>query len=323
MAEIKKYQVTEPYLDLHCSLGEGPFWEHDKNVLRFVDIEKKQVHFVDLTKGPTSHKQLDLGFSIGTTANIERNKDEFIFGGKLGYGIMNRETGESKWIKMVWTDEERKPDGGGKPGVGKNKEERMRSNDGAVDALGRYFVGNMNDQELVGSNFTDEGVLFRLDSDLSLHRVKDTITIPNGISWTKDNKHVYFTDSPTGKVRKYPYYLSTGTISWDSGVDFFTCPYPSGVPDGHAQDEEGCLWIALHGTGKVVRVNTEGDIIAEVELPTRCVTCPAFCGTSLFITTAAEMQPEKYPWSVKYQGGLFKVDVAVRGRLPHEFRMEP
>ena len=41
----------------------------------------------------------------------------------------------------MWTDEERKEDGGGKPKKGKNLEERMRSNDGAVDSKGRFFVG--------------------------------------------------------------------------------------------------------------------------------------------------------------------------------------
>jgi sugar lactone lactonase YvrE len=43
----------------------------------------------------------------------------------------------------MWTDVERQDDGGGKPGLGKNKEERMRSNDGAVDSKGRYWVGTM------------------------------------------------------------------------------------------------------------------------------------------------------------------------------------
>jgi sugar lactone lactonase YvrE len=32
------------------------------------------------------------------------------------------------------------------------------------------------------------GVLFRLDSDLSLHRPIEGVTIPNGTSWTLDNK---------------------------------------------------------------------------------------------------------------------------------------
>ena len=122
-----------------------------------MDIVNKKLHFVNLTEGPSSHRRLDLDYSIGTTADIEGNDTEILFGGKLGYGVMNRETGESRWIAKMWTDDERKPDGGGKPKAGNNLEERMRSNDGAVDARGRYFVGAMNDPALVGNNFTDEG----------------------------------------------------------------------------------------------------------------------------------------------------------------------
>jgi sugar lactone lactonase YvrE len=52
-----------------------------------------------------------------------------------GYGICNRETGEYRWIKKVWSEEE----------VKGNKPERMRGNDGAVDSQGRFWVGFMND----------------------------------------------------------------------------------------------------------------------------------------------------------------------------------
>lgn len=90
MPELKKYKITEPYLHLSCGLGEGPFWEKDRNVLRFVDIVKKKLHTVDLSQGPSSHKQWDLDFSIGTTADIEGNDKEFLFGGKSGYGVFNR-----------------------------------------------------------------------------------------------------------------------------------------------------------------------------------------------------------------------------------------
>lgn len=70
MPEIKKYKITEPYLDLQCGLGEGPFYEKDTNRLRFVDIVKKKLHYVNLAEGPSSHKQWDLEESIGTTAGV-------------------------------------------------------------------------------------------------------------------------------------------------------------------------------------------------------------------------------------------------------------
>lgn len=197
----------------------------------------------------------------------------------------------------------------------------MRSNDGAVDVKGRYYVGTMNDPAVLGdASFTDEGVVFRLDEDLSIHRIKENVTIPNGMSWALDNRTIYITDSPSGEITQYPYDSESGKISFDQGKTFFTCPIEGGVPDGHCQDEEGHFWVALFGTGKVVRVSPQGEVVAEVEVPTRCVTCPEICGTDLFITSAAEEDPEQYPWSTKYQGALFKVDVGVRGSPRNKFR---
>lgn len=75
-------------------------------------------------------------------------------------------------------------------------------------------------------------MLFRLDPDLSLHRVKEGVLVPNGTTWSADNKTMYFTDSPSGKIMAYPYDLETGEAKWSEGKTFFTCPYEGGVPDG-------------------------------------------------------------------------------------------
>lgn len=87
-----------------------------------------------------------MDISMGCTADIEGNDEEFIFGGKFGYGICNRQTGEYRWIKKVWSDDEVKD---GKP-------DRMRGNDGAVDSQGRYWVGFMNDPLV--AEVVDEGM---------------------------------------------------------------------------------------------------------------------------------------------------------------------
>ncbi|CAK1354590.1 unnamed protein product [Cercospora beticola] len=323
--EIKKYKITSPYLPISCGLGEAPFYEASTNSLRFVDIVKEKLHTIDLKEGPGSHKEWDLVYSIGTTADIEGEdgSEKFIFGGKSGYGIFDKKTGKMRILKEFWTEAEKKDDGGGKPGKGSSLAHRMRSNDGAVDTKGRFYVGTMNDPAVLGSKpFTNEGIIFRLDPDLSMHRVKSNVTIPNGTSWSLNDDTIYLTDSPTGEIRQYPYDSETGEIRFDEGKTFFKCPIEGGVPDGHCQDEEGHFWVALFGTGKVVRVDPKGEIVAEVDVPTRCVTCPEICGTELFITTAEEEEPEKYPWSVKYQGGLFKVDVGVKGSKRNKFRLE-
>lgn len=147
------------------------------------------------------------------------------------------------------------------------------------------------------------------------------VTIPNGMSFSQDGKTIYMTDSTTGKIRQYPYDLSTGKVDATSGKDFFTCPYEGEFPDGHCRDADGCFWIAIYGGWRVVRISPEAKLLAEVKLPTRCITCPAICGTTLYITSAAEEAPEQHPESVKYQGAVFKLDIGVGAETLHEFKL--
>ena len=191
----------------------------------------------------------------------------------------------------------------------------MRFNDGVVDHEGRYWAGTMNDPK-VQPDLKDEGVLLRLDPDLSLHRMIEKVTIPNGMGFSADGRTMYFIDSPTGNVFKYKYDRKTGDIS---DRQIFYHVEGEGVPDGLATDSTGCLWIAVCGGGKVLKVSPEGRLLGEISLPTRMISCPAFAGEDLFITSAEEEEPEKYPESVKFGGSLFRVHVGV-GALPlHKF----
>lgn len=130
---IKQYSITSPWLQTDCGLGEAPFWERTRNHLRFVDIVKKHMYFVDLDHGPSSLQKHQLDFSISTTADIRGNSEEFIFGGKLGYGLYQRGTGATRWLKRMWNDEKRTSDDGGTPRKGETREQRMRSNDGMLE----------------------------------------------------------------------------------------------------------------------------------------------------------------------------------------------
>ena len=194
----------------------------------------------------------------------------------------------------------------------------MRFNDGAVDSSGRFWAGAMNDFNV--KEPTNEGILFRLDSDLKLHRVIEKVTIPNGIGWSVDNQTMYFVDSPTKRILQFKYNSVTGQLS--NQRKFFHWQ-GEGEPDGLAIDVEGCLWVAIFGGWKVVRLSSKGDegeIIGEISLPTRLISCPAFVGDELFISSAEEEEPEKYPPSVKYGGNLFRLHVGISGLPVHKFK---
>lgn len=131
--EFQTWTVTEPYLDLKCSLGEGPHYEPTTNNLRFVDIIEKRIHTIDLTAGPDSLTTLQLDMPVGVTQDIEGvdPASKILVGGKRGVYVMDRKTGDYTLIKRFHDSEE--------------NDERLRSNDGAVDAMGRLWIGTMND----------------------------------------------------------------------------------------------------------------------------------------------------------------------------------
>ena len=197
----------------------------------------------------------------------------------------------------------------------------MRFNNGAIDPQGRYWAGTMNDPTIQApSPDNPEGVLFRFDSDGSLHRMLEGVTIPNGICWSLDGKVMYFIDSPTKSVSSFDFDGETGAISQRKGFFSFSEEEAGGgVPDGMTIDVEGCLWIAACGGGKVVVVNPVGEKVGEVLLPTRMVSCPGFVGDMLFITSAEEEEPERYPQSVEFGGSLFRVEVGAQGAPVREY----
>ncbi|TVY46476.1 Uncharacterized protein LOCC1_G003474 [Lachnellula occidentalis] len=298
MAELKTWTVTEPYLNIHCDLGEGPFYEADRNTLRFVDIMKRHLHTVDLTVGPESLKTLQLDMPVGVTADIEGvdASKKILVGGKSGIYILERETGKHELLKRFYDTEE--------------KDERLRSNDGAVDPEGRFWVGTMNDFWV--GNPQPEGTVFRFNTDLSRYTMRSSLTIPNSIRWSPDHKTLYLVDSSAKRILAFDYSLSTGNLSNERV--FFKYD-GEGEPDGHRIDVEGNIWQAIYGDSCVLKISPQGKVIGRVDYPTKNITCPVFVGTELWVTTAGGNEE-------KYSGGVFKVDVGVAGLKDFKFKLE-
>ncbi|KAL1972368.1 hypothetical protein VTN31DRAFT_6782 [Thermomyces dupontii] len=286
---------AELYLDIKSSLSEGPYYDAATKTLRFVDIVKKEVWFVDVEKGPESAK-INYDISMGVTANISGKQDEFLFGGKHGIGVAGPRPNEYRYVKRYWPEERN----------------HMRANDGAVDSRGRFWIGTMTDQTVVTTGFKPNGTLFRYDLDGSLHTIIENVTIPNGISWSLDDKIMYWTDSETKSIYAFDFDPESGAVS-NQRVFFKT---KEGVPDGHAQDVHGNLWVAVWGSWKVLRISPEGVVTGVVNVPTRCPTAVVFVDEDIYITSEADPEIDKYPESKPYVGGIFKCHVGVRGREP-------
>lgn len=149
--DIKVWEVKEPYVDLHCLLGEGPFYEEATHSVRFVDIRKNQLHTVDLAAGPGSLHTLQLDTRISVTADIEGvdPREKLAVGLKYGFAVLDRKTGQYEYLQRLADSTQ----------LSKSSTaidfERTRGNDGAADPHGRFWLGSMTDFDL--GDFQPEG----------------------------------------------------------------------------------------------------------------------------------------------------------------------
>jgi sugar lactone lactonase YvrE len=161
------------------------------------------------------------------------------------------------------------------------------------------------------------GTLYRLDPDLSVHPVLTGVTISNGIQWAADRKHVYYNDTPTGRVDRYDFDASSGSLA--DRRTLATIEPDHGQPDGMALDDEGGLWVALWRGGAVHRYGADGTLTERIELPVRQVTACTFggpAGTTLYITTSRiGLGDTAEPGA----GAVFAAETGVRGATQHAF----
>ncbi|KAK4190063.1 hypothetical protein QBC35DRAFT_429152 [Podospora australis] len=299
--QFQKWKITTPYLNLHCGLGEGPYFEEATNTLRFVDIKKKRLHTVSVSSENPKETVTTLQFTeaVTVTADIEGQnpQEKLLVGAKQGLAVLDRRTGQYEYISKYEMAE------------GKEfKWERIRSNDGAVDPLGRFWLGTMTDFGL--GDFQAEGSLYHFSKSQPPTTVLENLTIPNSVGWSPDGKTMYFTHSTEREVLCWDFDPKTGEMGNNKRV--FYKHDGKGEPDGFRVDVEGNLWHAVYGEGKILKIDGTGKLVGEVSLPTKNITCVEFVGEELFVTTAAGEEGDSET-EREMGGGLFRVRVGVKG----------
>jgi sugar lactone lactonase YvrE len=191
------------------------------------------------------------------------------------------------------------------------KQERF--NDGACDALGRFWVGTM-DRQLRDS----VGGLYRVDSDLSLHRMTQGVCVSNGIAWSPDNTRLYQCDSaPNPRIWVHDFDLSAGLVTQRRLFVQFPSDTVGGA-DGCAVDSEGSLWVASPRAGKILCFDPDGRLIRELPTPILNPSAIAFGGESLRTLFITSMRPANSTLT-EADGALFAADVGISGRIAHRF----
>jgi len=261
---------------LQCDnhLGEGPVWDVEEGRLYWLDCTgprfgKKAVWRMDPKTGKVEN--WDLPKDIGAMALREKGGavaamcDGFYFMHFKGDQI------ELELIKEVDAEIT-----------------RTRLNDGKVDRYGRFFAGGMDDKE----ELRNCG-LWRLDPDLSVHKVEDGLMCTNGPCWSPDDKTFYIADTFIEEFWAYDYNIANGSLS--NKRVHATTKDDAGVADGSTVDEEGYMWNAQLISGDLVRYAPDGSIERRIGMPVNNITSVMFGGDKLDVLYVTSMARVKHP----------------------------
>ena len=267
-------------------------WNPHEGSIYWLDIVEKHVQRFHPPTG--KHEIFELDRRI--TALAFRESGGLVTATDRGFAFWDLETGEFEPI----SDPE--------PNLGTN-----RLNDAAVDPQGRFWAGTMNEQAAE----QPDGSLYRMDADLSVHKMDSGFTVSNGTGWSPDGRIMYFTDSLRRCVFAYDYDVASGSI--ENRRVFAEFPEEGGAPDGLTVDSEGFVWSALWPGWRVARLDPDGKEERDVKLPQPVASSCCFGGENLdelYITSAGSDEDRKeHPGT----GDLFRAHVGIVGQVEPKF----
>jgi len=266
---MEKEYISKPLGTHRNHLGEGPLWDEDKSILYWVDIQLAEIHQWDFqTEVHTTYS-----FPVRIGAIAKRSDTGFIAATEKGFATIEIPSCEIHFIG--------------------NPEEQLvhnRFNDGKCDRKGRFWAGTLNE-----NGVKEAAALYKLDHSGKFSKMLADVSCSNGIAWTADYQKMYYIDTSTRSIVEFDFDEQLGLISNKKLV--LLVPATDGIPDGMTIDQQGMLWVALWGGGKVIKIDPKKRmVVGEIKVPSKLVTSCAFGGKDfkdLFITTASIGYTEK------------------------------
>ena len=273
-------------------LGEAPFWSEAEQVLYWVDIAGRRAHRLD----PATGEGRSWAMASSCSGIIPSVAGDAIVALRDGLHRLDLDSGATTPFAQPDPD----------PG--------NRSNDCRTDPQGRIWLGTMcnnlgpdgEPRPLTRSS----GCVYCVGADGTWTRLLSGIGITNSLAFSPDGTRFYCADTLKDVIWSFAYQPEGPTLS-DRRV---FVEGGAGHPDGSAMDEEGCLWSARWGGGRVIRFTPDGRVDRELMVPVAQPSNCAFGGPdrrSLFVTTARQELEGLAPDSL--DGSVFVAQVDVAG----------
>jgi len=282
-------------------LGEGITYSNLDENLFWLDItNKSKLYKLNLS----NNKNFVYDLPEIVTATSIKSTNEIVLASNNGVNLFNTETNIFK--KKIGLED---------------NETLTRSNDGASDALGRFWFGTMqNNFDINGNNIPitrNMGRLYKVDINKQVTVMEDDLGIPNTFVWSPDNSKFYFTDTLSGTIKSYDFNLQSGKLTNKQNFANLN----RGFPDGSTIDTDGCLWNCRWGGSCIARFTPDGKVDQLIEMPVQNITNCVFGGRdmkTLFITTASNDDEG----STDMDGDLFAINTEYQGMEDHKSKIQ-
>lgn len=297
-----KQLTAKEWLPSASGLGESPLYRASDGTFFFVDIKNCLVHSVPHSAGWDQKRTHQFDECITRLHVVANRPDALAVQTKLGLALLSLDAGTLEPIAPIQHQDA-------------NLDDKVRMNDGVIDARGRWWAGTMalDEETSLGRLWcmTESGKENGNASVVSLDDLVDT-PVPNGPVFSPDDKTLYVCETPGGKIFQYDYDVASGRAA---NKRLFAQLADGGMPDGMAVDVEGHVWVAANSQGRLVRYSPAGEAMAECAVPgAKMTSCPAFGGEdmkTIFITSIA---------AEGSTGHVYRVEVDVPGVARYEYQ---
>jgi sugar lactone lactonase YvrE len=228
-------------------------WDEAEQALYYIDILAKKVFRWDPATG--DHQSWDLPDIIGSMALRDSGGAVVALGS--GVHTLDFESGAVEPLALLDP-----PD------------PEVQLADGKVDRAGRFVFGTSH-----RAMKEPRGGLWSLGADHQLTQIDGDIFLGNGPCWSPDDRTFYHADSLRHLIYAYDYDIATGAVA--NRREFFDSSKWGPIPDGATVDAEGNLWTAICEGGVVLCISPAGEVLRELEFPTRIPASVMFFGPGL------------------------------------------
>jgi sugar lactone lactonase YvrE len=291
----------------HYELGESPFWHPLEQKLYWVDIPGKQLLRADVHKRTV--EAWDMPSEPGCIAPAAR--------GGLVIALRHGVFRAAAWGDALQHIATLPYDTA-----------QVRANDGKCDALGRFWVGTIDEPKARRA-----AELFSIDcragQALVQRQAGDALTA-NGLAWSPDARTLYWADTPSHVVHAWDFDLAGNRLNAHRiHLQFAAKPAAwthaersyQGRPDGAAVDALGNYWVAMFEGRRVCQFAPDGRLLQTLETPVQCPTMPCFGGAdlqTLYVTSARHGRSAAELAQFPDSGAVFHTRVQTPG-LPVNF----